>query len=206
MTYQASGASPSAADLASASFLALSSAAFFRAAALMVSQFIGLGSLGKLAAGNIFTGTYDKTSGTNGELTFGRPFNGTHPVKLRVWVNYRPGTVDKYSGAHLNAGDIDQAQIYVALADRTFSIKTATKQFFDSNAEGILAYGEHTMTGNVGADGQLQMIEIPIAPRAGFLTAKPSVIVIVASASKYGDYFEGANSTLIIDDVELVYE
>lgn len=175
-------------------------------AAELVSQFIGLGSLGKLAAGNIFTGTYDKTSGTNGELTFGRPFNGTHPVKLRVWVNYRPGTVDKYSGAHLNAGDIDQAQIYVALADRTFSIKTATKQFFDSNAEGILAYGEHTMTGNVGADGQLQMIEIPIAPRAGFLTAKPSVIVIVASASKYGDYFEGANSTLIIDDVELVYE
>lgn len=174
--------------------------------AALVSQFIGMGTLGKLAAGNIFTGTYDKTVGSDGELTFGRPFNGTHPVKLRVWVNYRPGTVNKYSGAHLNSGDTDQGQIYVALADRTFSIKTKSKQFFNPQADGILAYGEQTMTGNVGADGQLQMIEIPITPRDGYWTAKPSVIVIVASASKYGDYFEGANSTLVIDDVELIYE
>ncbi len=69
-----------------------------------------------------------------------------------------------------------------------------------------MAYGEHTMTANVGADGQLQMIEIPIEPRDGYRTSKPSVIVIVASASKFGDYFEGADSTLIIDDIELVYE
>lgn len=172
----------------------------------LVSQFIGIGTLGKLAAGNIFTGTYDETNGTNGKLTFGRPFNGTHPVKIRVWVNYRPGTVDKYKGDHLNAGDTDQGQIYVALANTTFKIDTKEKKFFNSNDPAILAYGEHTMTGNVGADGQLQMIEIPIDPRDGFWTSKPSVIVIVASASKYGDYFEGANSTLVIDDVELVYE
>ena len=39
------------------------------------------------------------------------------------------------------------------------------------------------------------------------LTRKPTYIVVVASASKYGDYFTGGDgSTLWLDDLELIYE
>ena len=38
------------------------------------------------------------------------------------------------------------------------------------------------------------------------LNRKPKYIIVVASASKYGDYFTGgSNSTLLIDDFELIY-
>lgn len=39
------------------------------------------------------------------------------------------------------------------------------------------------------------------------LTRIPNYIVIVASASKYGDYFTGSTgSTMWLDDLELIYE
>ena len=35
----------------------------------------------------------------------------------------------------------------------------------------------------------------------------PSNIILVASASRYGDYFTGgAGSTMWVDDIELIYE
>ena len=38
-------------------------------------------------------------------------------------------------------------------------------------------------------------------------TVKPTHILVVATSSKYGDYFAGAvGSVLWLDDVELVYE
>ena len=38
------------------------------------------------------------------------------------------------------------------------------------------------------------------------LTKKPTYILIVASASKYGDYFTGSTSSvLLIDEFELIY-
>ena len=39
------------------------------------------------------------------------------------------------------------------------------------------------------------------------LTEKPAYIIIVCSASKYGDYFTGGHgSTMYLDDFELVYD
>lgn len=38
------------------------------------------------------------------------------------------------------------------------------------------------------------------------LTRKPKYIIVVASASKYGDFFTGSESSvMLIDDFELVY-
>ncbi len=48
-------------------------------------------ALGIIAAGNIFTGYYVKTDGTNGVLSVGHTYDGSHPSKLRVYANYRPG-------------------------------------------------------------------------------------------------------------------
>lgn len=178
--------------------------------AKLSSQFVGLGIIGKFAAGNIFAGTYDGTDGTDGILTFGRPFNGTHPVKLRGWANYRPAKVE-YAGGALSKGDMDQGMVYVALTTKTYKIETKNttshpRILFDPNDAGVLAYGEMVWTGNFGADGQMAQFEITITPRAGYWTSKPAYIVLVASASRYGDYFAGGNSVLYLDDLELVYE
>lgn len=179
-------------------------------AARLESQFVGVGIIGKFAAGNIFVGSYDRTDGTDGVLTFGRAFNGTHPVKLRGWANYRPAAAG-YAGGGLAKGDMDQGTVYVALTTKTYTIETKNtsdhpRVLFNPNDAGVLAYGEIVWTGNFAPDGQMAQFEIELTPRAGYFTSKPSHIILVASASRYGDYFAGGNSVLYIDDLELVYE
>ena len=55
-------------------------------AARLESKFIGLGSIGKFAAGNLFIGEYIRTEGTNGVLDFGKPFTA-RPTKLKGHYN-----------------------------------------------------------------------------------------------------------------------
>lgn len=50
------------------------------------------------------------------------------------------------------------------------------------------------------------MIEIPFEYKDIAKTKRPTHIVIVASASKFGDYFCGSSkSVMYLDDFELVY-
>lgn len=181
-------------------------------AAELKSQFVGLGIVGKFAAGNIFAGTYDETDGTNGILTFGQPYNGTHPTKLRVWVNYRPGTGINKKGANANyiaEGAQDIAQIYTALTTEPIQIRTNPQKLklFNPTEDCVIAYGQHTFEGNFGADNQLMQIDIPYEYYEKANSRKPLCLVIVCSASKYGDFFSGGEgSTLIVDDFELIYE
>ena len=172
-------------------------------------------ALGVIAAGNIFTGKYVKTDGTNGVLSVGRPYNGSHPAKLKVYANYRPG-----SGVTINdknkdflpanfAGGTDHGQIYVALTTEEVEIRTnpSNRKLFESNDPVVLAYGQVTWTSNFGPDGQLQEIEIPLEYNDRAKKTKPTHLVIVCSASKYGDYFSGSkNSVMYLDDFELIYE
>lgn len=176
------------------------------------SQFVGMGIIGKFAAGNIFAGTYDKTDGTNGELTFGRQYDGSHPSKLRLWANYRPGKGVSKKGAdskYIAEGAEDIAQIYVALTTEPVAIRTNPKnqKLFNPKEACVLAYGQYTIEGNFGPDGQLSQIEIPIEYYEAAKSKKPLFLVIVCSASKYGDYFSGGEgSTMVLDDFELIYE
>ena len=182
-------------------------------------------AFGIIAAGNIFIGKYDKTDGTNGVLQLGRKLNVLcHPTKLVAWANYRPA-----SGVTVKPGNqefvpegfdggTDHGQIYVALTDEPIEIRTNpnNRKLMDLNDPHVLAYGEITWTDNFGADGTLERIEIPITyierkkanddvKREN--TNNPLYLVMVASASKYGDYFSGAaGSVLILDDFKLVYE
>lgn len=179
--------------------------------ACLRSQFVGLGSLGKFAAGNLFAGEYYKTNGTNGEIYFGREYNGSHPSALKVFVNYRPGVADKNGskGGKLNQGDQDKGQIYVALTTEKVHIDTRypDTMLWDTDADCVLAYGEKLFEGNYGPDGQLQELTIPINYNTKAKTRKPVYLVIVCTASYYGDYFDGGEgSTMYVDDFELVYE
>ena len=172
-------------------------------------------AMGILAAGNIFTGDYVRTDGTNGVLSFGRPYNGSHPVKVRVYANYRPGTVDIIkSGSEefidgLKSGDLDKGQIYCALTTEPVEIRTSTnnRKLFDKDEECVLAYGQVTFDANFGPDGQLESVEIPFEYFDRAKTTPAKCLVIVVSASKYGDYFSGSSSSVMyLDDFELIYE
>ena len=171
-------------------------------------------AMGMIAAGNIFVGKYARTDGTNGVLELGRPYNGSHPSKLRVYVNYRPASgVSVKSGNEsfipdgLKGGS-DHGQIYVALTTGTVEIRTnpSDRKLFDKDNDAI-AYGQVSFTEAFGPDGSLQLVEIPLEYNDKAKTTRPTHVVIVASASKYGDYFAGAKgSVMYLDDFELVYE
>lgn len=173
------------------------------------SQFVGLGIIGKFAAGNLFAGEFSGLDGMDGILNFGRSYDGSHPKALRLNLNYRPGTVDKNGkGDYLPQGAKDEAQIYVALSTSTIEIRTkkSDRKVFDPKGSEILAYGQVTLTENFGPEGALQSIEIPIEYYEAAKTTKPLYLIIVCSASKYGDYFNGGEGSLMyVDDFQLVY-
>lgn len=72
-------------------------------------------AMGIIAAGNLFVGEYVKTDGTDGVISMGRPYNGSHPTKLRVYANYRPAsgvTIKKNMESKVDvvAGGTDQGR------------------------------------------------------------------------------------------------
>lgn len=160
----------------------------------------------KLGAGNIFTGDFE-LEGLNGLLHFGRPFS-SFPTSLRLYYKYTPATIDMIGD---NVGDLaslkgqtDMCQIYIALSDKIYEIHNDPKsrQLFDPNDSGIIAYGEFTSSQSVTSYKQL---EIPLEYR--YTDRTPQYIIIVASSSKYGDYYiGGVGSKLWLDEMELVYE
>lgn len=162
----------------------------------------------KLGAGNIFTGDF-ALDGLNGLLHFGRPFSA-FPTSLRLNYKYTSATIDMIGD---NAGDLaslkgqpDMFHIYIALSDRSepYEIRNDPKnrQLFDPEDDGIIAYGEYSSSETVTTYKQL---EIPLEYRATNRT--PKYIIVVASSSKYGDYYiGGVGSKLWLDEMELVYE
>lgn len=181
----------------------------------MESAYPSLFGIGKFAAGNVFAGMYLKTDGTDGILGFGRPFETpVRPKALRGYVKYAPVAVTDTSLDYVKKGDMDNGIIYVALLtddkkeDSEFPgwpviIKTKTSQLFDSNGPNVVAYGEKVFESATPGDGMIEF-EIPLNDVNGSLEFKN--IMVVASASRYGDYFTGGRgSTMWLDDLELVY-
>lgn len=184
------------------------------------SQFVGIGSFaGKFAAGNIFIGKYLATEGMDGVLGWGRPFNcPIRPKALKVWARYEPVNIthdDTSALPSVSKGDPDNGIVYIALVtDQTMSynsetwpqiVKTSSssRQLFDPSGSNVVAYGEHVFTSATTESGLVE-ITIPLNDVNPNLTV--SNIIIVASASRYGDYFVGGNGSLLyLDDFELVY-
>lgn len=172
--------------------------------------------IAKFGAGNIFAGKYLKTDGTDGVIGMGRPFKAK-PISVKLWVRYEPKEVlnRKGSGSHLSAGEDDKGQIYIALTDDTmdeydgvkwpFVVKTKTSEqkLFDQNDARVIAYGEYIFDKATEGAGLVQ-IEIKLNYKRNIT---PSNILFTASASQYGDYFEGGDgTTMYLDDIELIYE
>lgn len=199
----------------------------------MESQYVGVEflGLGKFAAGNLYIGHYEETYGNKpfgARIRFGRKFV-SRPTQLKGWYHYKRGTkIDygDYNKAELTASGGDKCAIYIALTNHVGlnnGIETAFEinnrgtekpdQFayqytvdLSDNNKNILAYGSITDEESKGT-GQWDSFEIDLHYRDNVDKNEPTYIIIVASASKYGDFFTGSKSSLMyIDDFELVYD
>ncbi len=179
--------------------------------AKLASQFVGFGLLGKFAAGNLYIGHYVNTDGMNGaQIDFGQSFE-VRPTALKGYLHYTPGTID-YKGDNqpdntVNKGDTDINSIFIALTTEIYPIDNTnpTSGLFDKNDKRVIAYGELPASECGTTNGKWKGFNIPLEYKS--LTAKPKYIIIVCSASKYGDYFTGSSkSVMYLDDFELVYD
>lgn len=167
---------------------------------------------GKLAAGNIFVGAFGEMSGMGGTVHMGRAFDfNAKPKALRVWCKYTPG-------------DGDKGRIFVCLINMTnggtyhvVDTNNADATTFSPDDEFLYTDKDNpeTLEGHVIGYGDLMLetavsewteFEIPITYRDKYSGEKPNVLMVTASASYRGDYFEGeAGSLMYLDDVEFVY-
>ncbi|MBR3775639.1 MAG: PCMD domain-containing protein [Alistipes sp.] len=187
----------------------------------------------KFAAGNLFSGQFGQVIGTSGgTVYFGRPFVG-RPSKLRFWIKYSTGLVNRTENKKITKNDYDIGQVKVALGTWTPSKYGGTEQspvlinttntstFVDFDTDpATIAYGDMQITGAASAANytaningvtttedwtQWHQIELDLVYRD--LTTSPTHIIISCAASKWGDYFEGCDSSKMwVDGFELVYD
>ena len=185
------------------------------------SQYVSFFGFGKFAAGNLFAGEFLGTEDTYyGILGWGRTCT-TRPLALRAWVCYTPGTVDYTETDKISKGDKDKGIIYIAVGDWVSDdanygsqwpvvVRTKGPDLFNPKDAGTIGYGEMIFTDNVGLDenGGMKEVIIPLDyDNYGGRTRIPTHIIIVASASQYGDYYSGSTSSVMwLDDLELIYE
>ncbi|MBO4994949.1 MAG: PCMD domain-containing protein [Muribaculaceae bacterium] len=176
------------------------------AGAELQTKFVGIGSLGKLASGNLFSGYYVRTDGTDGVLSFGRPFT-MRPTALKAKIKYTTAPISHASSGFDDLkGRPDTCVVWCALGDwdEPYEIRTkrSDRRLFDRNDPGVIAYGQV----QYGYDMDSYMdVRIPIEYVS--TDRVPRYIIVVASASKYGDYFTGGNGAILyVSSYELEYD
>lgn len=195
--------------------------------AKLASQFVGFLGIGKFAAGNVYVGHYRETftSPMGARIRMGREFTSS-PTQLRGWYRYTRGTKIDYDGGFgkkeelTNSGG-DKCAIYMALTDNDGleedGVKTAyeihnnnanspTRYTLDlsTNNPDVVAYGSIADEESNGTEGWKEFT-INLDYRKPQST--PKFLILVASASKYGDFFTGSKSSIMyLDDFELVYD
>lgn len=176
-----------------------------KAAARLETMQVSILGIKKLAAGNIYTGKFDKVSGVGAELDWGVPFK-SRPLALRAYYKYAPKTINKAEGIHADkSGQTDQCQIVMFLTDWSapFHINTDAKKFVDQeNDPGIIAFGAHYSS---NTDSDYVQVTIPLVYRD--IERTPNYVVVAGAASRYGDYFTGGvGSVLLLDEFEFIYD
>ena len=195
------------------------------------SKFIAV----KFAAGNIFTGEYLETDGSNGVLSFGRPFT-SFPTKMRFDYKYKTSPITKTGGDWKEPwgnyisksmyeklkGQPDSCHIYIALGD--WEPQKYTYQYGEKAGQTIdVPYLIRTRPTAI----HLFDLNDPHLIAYGSMTCgenitnwttkaidiqyrnkrTPKYIIVVASSSKYGGYFTGGEESLLqLDNIELLYK
>lgn len=179
----------------------------------------------KFAAGNIFTGEYLDTDGTNGVLSFGRPFT-SRPAQMQFEFQYKTSTINRTGGDWQDAwgqyitrklydglkGQPDSCSVYIALGDWEPTYFENTKcpylirtrptalHLMDLKDSHLIGFAQMTCGDNVTSWTKKTLDIIYRNDRT------PTTVVCVASSSKYGDYFTGGEESLMkIDNIQLIY-
>ena len=175
-----------------------------KAAVKMESMYKSILGMNIFAAGNLYTGAFVEAviSPMGAKLDWGTPFTAK-PVALKGYYHYLPKTVNRGTHNDMNGKmDIGQVQIMLTDWDAPFRVNTSASQFVDPQTDpGIIAYGTMDFNETEGYE--------PFTLRLEYrdLTRTPKYIVIVAAASKYGDYFTGGEgSVLYVDEFSLIYD
>ena len=164
------------------------------------------------AAASLYTGNFGGLDGASANMEFGKPFTG-RPTALHGYYKYTPVVMNHVSrqpaGANLVEGEtMDRCAIFIALATKTFTFNNNNEDsYIDyANDPAIIAYGELPSGAATTGDGFTEFT-IPLTYKEESIATQPTHIIIVCSASKYGDYMTGGEgSTLLVDNFSLVYD
>ena len=154
----------------------------------------------------MFVGEYRATDGTNGILGFGREFTA-RPTKLKGHFKYTTANIAYTDNAHADLmGKPDTCIVWIALGDWSEPVELRpnpkNSKNFDKNDPNIIAYGEMNCGETVSG---YREFEIELDYRS--TSRVPKYILLVCSASKYGDYFTGGpGATMWVDDFILEYD
>lgn len=187
----------------------------------MTSKYVAV----KFAAGNLFTGKFNRVIGTSGaDLDWGVPF-ASKPKALKGWYKYQPALVNYVDNKIVaDPKEYDQGQLQVLLVEvehpyRVLPVKVGDKTlngptYKDQNTiidlatdKTIIARGVVNISmSDPDGDGNADWVEfeLPLEYRD---YRNPTYVVVTAASSYLGDYFTGGHgSVLLIDDFEFVYE
>lgn len=142
----------------------------------------------------------------------GRAFTfNAKPKALRVWYKY-------------NLGEGDKGRIFACLVNMTngstyHTVNTNEPEATTFDPKDEFLYTDKTNTGTLeghiigygdylieSSQSEWKELTIPITYREQYSGEKPNVLLVTATASYRGDYFEGStDSKLVIDDFEFIY-
>lgn len=176
------------------------------------AQLKSTNKLSVFAAASLYTGKFKGLSGMSANMEFGQPFT-SRPIALHGYYQYTPQTMNHVDrmpdGVTLVEGEtIDECSIFIALAKKSFTFNNKNEEeYIDYEGDdNIIAYGSLPSGAATSGDGYVEFT-IPLKYKEANFGDQPTHIIIVCSASKYGDYMSGAdNSTLYVDDFSLIYD
>ena len=202
------------------------------ASARLQAKAAGVFGIDRLAAGNIFLGSF-LMDGTNGTVSFGIKYEWkARPTVIKLKYRTELGKVDRNDQSKggtndvdgLNIGMADYGSIYVAIVDwsKRHGVTSGTdaptgiwspengmnpKDSEGNDVGKIVGYGVVYPRGTTKGDSMIDL-EIPI--HYYDKTTKPSgnyTLVIAAATSRYGDYMLGCSgSKMYVDNFQWGYD
>lgn len=162
---------------------------------------------GVFASASVYLGKFLKKDGlTNAVLSFGRPYTSM-PTKLNGYYKFKTSPIN-YIGDNKfksSEGKSDSCFIYAMLIDQDpieIRTKKENRQLIDFNAKYVIALAQLTQGNNVS---QWTKFSVPFVYRK--TNVRPKNLILVATSSKYGDYFTGGSATVLdIDNLSFSFD
>lgn len=169
-----------------------------------------VGMIAPITAGSLFTGKFALSADVSAPLTmthFGVVYD-KKPLSFKGVYKYTPGEpfIKKVGSGTIITEDIDECAIQAVLYTITSKEETLDGTNIDSDDERIVARAR-LEDGTTKADWTPFNLEFKWKEGAVYDATKTYKLAIVCSSSKDGANFNGAaNSTLIVDELEVIGE